>query len=808
MSINNYIGKALGNYRIVAQVGGGAFGNVYRAEHIHLQNRVVAIKIMHMAHLDSDEDRERFIKEARLLEKLAHPHILPIFDVGHSEGFPYLVTTYAASGSLRDRLRRIYPQQLPMNETLRILSQIGEAISFAHQQNVIHRDVKPANILFDDKGIVLLADFGIATTLASASIKNINEMTGSAPYMAPEQFQGKISKECDQYALGCIAYEMFTGQQPFNAPDFVSMAFKHMTEMPPSPHQFNPNIPPHVANAILKAIAKNRTDRYPSVQLFIQALLHDPHETMKAPSGFAPASSTGSTGPSSGMSPYETVLDTGLDKTERTPTREYTPFPEPPPVTPIPLAPITPLPPIYEPPLQSVILENTGPIAPPPPGTFGGGGHTIVAPLATQPVQPTPPPKKRRRLWLIAAILVLLLLLIPGSVAAFYTFAYPATATVTIGLSYKDVKQAFTITAMANNPDATKNQTSGVFKLTSTKSQKKQGSSSGSVATDATYAGGLLYMTNNSNCNAYVPQNFTVADNNNSNITIVVSQQTNLPVGQTVGVPAYATPAGSAGNIAGGDVNTSLGVNGCTGSVSVISGPFGGGQDAGSYTVVQQSDIDNIAKPMTTSLTQAATKDLQSKLQTGQQLVGTPQCSHNAKSDQGSGATASNFNVTVTVICTQLAYNPQAAQTMAQTMLKSYAQSSPGPHYTLANSISTTLGAIHVVDANMGIVTQDITAEGMWAYAFTKADKQRLADFIEGKTVQDAIALLLNQNGIRTAHIDMYGTFLFWNKLPTNLNNISIVSSDIGIPNLGATPTHTTNIGTPTAGKGTPTPSH
>lgn len=807
MSTNNYIGRTLGNYRIVAQVGGGAFGNVYRAEHIHLQNRTVAIKIMHMAHLDSDEDRERFIKEARLLEKLAHPHILPILDVGHSEGFPYLITTYAANGSLRDRLRRMYPQQLPINETLRILSQVGEAISFAHQQNVIHRDVKPANILFDEKGNTLLADFGIATTLASASIKNINEMTGSAPYMAPEQFQGKISKECDQYALGCIAYELFTGQQPFNAPDFVSMAFKHMTEMPPSPHQFNPNIPPHAANAILKAIAKNRTDRYPSVQAFIQALLDDPNATMKAPPGFVPVPlpSPGPTGPISNASPYETVLDTGLDKTERASTREYTPFPESPPVTPIPVAPITPLPPTYVPPLEPMVLNDTGSIASPPPGTYSGDGRTMVAPLATKPVPLQPPPKKRRRLWLIAAILVLLLLLIPGSVAAFYTFAYPATATVTIGLSYKDVKQAFTITAMASNPDSTKNQVSGVFKLTSTKTQNKQGSASGSVSTDAANAGGVLNFINNTNCSGlYVVAGSSWGPDNNG-ISIIVPQQTTLPIGQVVAASAYATPAGAAGNIPANDISGTDTVSGCTGTVSYSNSAFGGGVDAGTQTVVQQSDIDSIAKPMTTTLTQAATKDLQSKVQAGQHLIGTPQCSHSAKSDQTSGATASSFNVTVTVTCTQLALNPQAAQAMAQSMLKSYAQSSPGPHYTLANTISTTLGTAHVVDINKGIVTQDITAEGMWAYAFTQADKQRLASFIEGKTAQDAKNLLLNQNGVRTVNIDLYGTFLFWNKLPTNINNISFVSSDTGIPNLGATPTRT--LGTPTSGK-TPTPSH
>ena len=132
---NSYVGKLIGNYRLVAEVGSGAFGNVYRGEHLYLKHRVVAIKVMHTAHLDSERERASFLEEARFLEMFTHPHILPILDVGIFEGFPYLVTEFAVNGSLRDRMQRLYPARVPMDEALRILQQIGQALQHAHQQN-------------------------------------------------------------------------------------------------------------------------------------------------------------------------------------------------------------------------------------------------------------------------------------------------------------------------------------------------------------------------------------------------------------------------------------------------------------------------------------------------------------------------------------------------------------------------------------------------------------------------------------------------------------------------------------------------
>ena len=180
-----------------------------------------------------------------------------------------------------DRLSKQAPHLLPIEESLTILYQIGQALAYAHQQQIIHRDLKPENILFNTRGDALLMDFGIATALATASIK-VMDNSGTPTYMAPEQFRGQISKESDQYALGCIAYELFTGQAPFAALDFFSLGFKHLSEPPLAPSKLNSEVPAHVEQAILKALSKERTDRYPDIPAFISALFAGYHPPRNA----------------------------------------------------------------------------------------------------------------------------------------------------------------------------------------------------------------------------------------------------------------------------------------------------------------------------------------------------------------------------------------------------------------------------------------------------------------------------------------------------------------------------------------------
>jgi len=265
-------GKSIiGNYCIISELAMGAFGRVYLAQHTVLTNRIVALKLMHTVPLSSEQECNQFLQEARFLELLRHDYILPILDVGIHQGMPYIVSEYASGGSLRDRIKHKTLQPLNEEEIQKILLQVGEALQYAHEKNIIHRDLKPENILFNAKSDALLADFGLATMLATASIKYISN-AGTPRYMSPEQFRGIVSKESDQYALGCIAYELWTGQPLFGGHDPFSLMYQHVNDEPVSPSKLNPNIPPNVEQAILKALGKHRHDRHADVKAFITAL--------------------------------------------------------------------------------------------------------------------------------------------------------------------------------------------------------------------------------------------------------------------------------------------------------------------------------------------------------------------------------------------------------------------------------------------------------------------------------------------------------------------------------------------------------
>jgi len=271
---NPLIGKQVGNYRILAEIKSGSFGSVYQGKHIIFEDDpVVAIKLLH-SFLRSPQEHTEFIKEAQVLKKLQHPHILHILDAGFQDGIPYLVTEYAAGGSLRDRLIKSSGKLLPLDEITNILSQIGHALHYAHERHIIHRDLKPENILFDQAGKALLADFGIAILLASTHTGLVGA-SGTPPYMAPEQFEGFASAKSDQYSLGCIAYELVTGHRLFSIPNPTLEAywFHHAKVEPMPPTRFHPQLPRYIEQAIFTALAKDRSRRYSDVLALANALL-------------------------------------------------------------------------------------------------------------------------------------------------------------------------------------------------------------------------------------------------------------------------------------------------------------------------------------------------------------------------------------------------------------------------------------------------------------------------------------------------------------------------------------------------------
>ena len=263
-------GKQFGHYQIVAPLGEGGMAAVYKAYQPNME-RYVAIKVLprHMA--ASDEFTARFRREARLLAQLQHPHILPVFDFGEAEGYPYIVMPYIVSGTLADSM---HSKRLSLSEVRRILTQLGDALSYAHTRGLIHRDIKPSNVLVDEGGNCLLTDFGLARMAeASTNITTSGAIMGTPAYMSPEQGAGStIDHRSDIYSLGIVLYEMVTGRVPYIAETPVAVVFKHIQDPLPSIHQFNPDLPDSVELVLRKALAKNPDDRYQHAEDFVSAI--------------------------------------------------------------------------------------------------------------------------------------------------------------------------------------------------------------------------------------------------------------------------------------------------------------------------------------------------------------------------------------------------------------------------------------------------------------------------------------------------------------------------------------------------------
>ena len=272
------IGTQLGNYWIVEVIARGAYGIVYRAEHIHL-GYSVAIKFIH-AYLNTQQQQASFRQEAQMLVKLRHPNIVRLHDFGISdEESPYLVSEYASGGSLRDYLALQDAQPLPLRNARHILAQVGQALMYIHSQGIIHCDLKPENILFDGDGKAFLADFGIARVKRTMNTRGEGSAAslvglGTPAYMAPEQFQskGEPQPQSDQYALGCITYELLTGQLPFQADNLAAYGYQHLHESPQPLRFHNPVLAHHIEQAVLTALAKNPVERHATVEAFLTAL--------------------------------------------------------------------------------------------------------------------------------------------------------------------------------------------------------------------------------------------------------------------------------------------------------------------------------------------------------------------------------------------------------------------------------------------------------------------------------------------------------------------------------------------------------
>jgi serine/threonine-protein kinase len=259
-----------GRYELEELVGSGGMSSVYRA-HDRLLERTVALKILHEQFTRDDDYVERFRREARAVAQLAHPNIVTVIDRGEQDGRQFIVFEYVDGMNLKELMTQEGP--LSPREAIELALQVARGLSFAHESGLVHRDVKPQNVLLDADGRAKVTDFGIAHAVDVDGMTITGTIMGTSNYIAPEQARGQpVDEQTDVYSLGCVIYELLAGDVPFDGDNFVAVAMRHVNDPVPSVRDVRPDVPPRLDWAIQQAMAKDHDERFESMADFAAEL--------------------------------------------------------------------------------------------------------------------------------------------------------------------------------------------------------------------------------------------------------------------------------------------------------------------------------------------------------------------------------------------------------------------------------------------------------------------------------------------------------------------------------------------------------
>jgi serine/threonine protein kinase len=710
---------------------------VYLGEHAR-HKTVAAVKVLH-ARLEHGNVKS-FLNEARSM-RLKHPHILQMLDFGLEDDVPFLIMEYASNGSLRQR----YPKgtQLQLGTIRRYVKQLAGALQYAHHEGVIHRDIKPDNMLLGVQGELLLSDFGIASLAHTTGSMSEADQAGTIPYMAPEQLRGRPRPASDQYALGIVVYEWICGTRPFHG-TFAEISSQHLTTTPPSLRKHVPSLPIVVEHVVMTALAKDPHRRFPSIAAFASAFEqacrqasaaeHPHHRNMDPP---PPASSK-----EKAMGEHPMREQTKKQSIEERPASPKTPF--------------------------QVHENTTEPYVSPTKGAAVLKHLRVSLAAAWSYLDETINVENLSRglnvkVWISALhqrararslrfFLMLFSLLLAGILLAgasigivYRTFH---TSTVTITPKSFDLGNTFEISAVAGVPDPHK-QEIALRSLTATSVKESKTVPATGTSIPGTRATGALTFLNTTVSNISFG---SVVLRGASGVPITFNGP--ITVYSNLGfltVTGYAVNVGSAGNIRALDITGSC----CASGITVKNGAFSGGKDPVQGMVVQQSDIDGATNALTAELTSQTQAALQKQVRSNEQVLAlTLQCRKSTyAANHAVGDPASNVTVTVAMTCQEEVFDQQAALTMAKNLLKAKVSKDTLVHYALMGNVAAEITYV-TENAISGTVVISVRSEGEWVYQFDHLVIQGFANHIASMSKQSAWRYLLSQSGVKAVTID------------------------------------------------------
>lgn len=799
-------------YRLDGVLGSGGMADVCLAWD-EREGHEVAVKVIKPDELNQ-RSLDRFLKEAAQVSRWRHPHVVRIYgdvrlellDGTQGSVVPYIVMEYAQGGDLQKRLQPGVPYSFA--ETLHIFEQLCQSVSYAHSQGIIHRDLKPLNILFrilpDQTEQMILSDFGLAVEVAATHFTFA--AGGTLPYMAPEQLRGHAEPASDIFALGVILYQLCTGRYPFRR-TIQDLRQRGPLPPPPLPSSIYRLLPPELDDVILTALSEDPSDRFADALDFWegvnsvidadtleaisrhQSLLYSSHSAQSSISN-VPAS------PSHPSNPSPILLGFASNN-------------------------LLPVPPV----VQTRILRNFTP---------GTNAHQTLnsltsrveshnfdsavadvqthAPFLSQQISSrrsnsdqqsiasvyssTPLPavapqhpgiarNSARPKGLILWLSPLLLLLLLGSLFLAYHYStssslLPASTTITLIPASKLITNTYMITGVTTPPDPTQLQIAARQLTSTNQSQPQTVQGTGHMQTPGSVAKGTLTFFNGSFANPF-SVSVSIPISGPNGVEILTDTPFTIPAGDAkaakdgmITVPAHATKIGAQGNIGSTTINQIC----CTNDNSVAvknTAAFTGGQDPKDYTFVQQSDVDRAINLSRSTALQQAQTGLQKQVQLPYELAGTAQCTDNKQVDPATvgdkGQNIPSTTVLLKVQCAQLAYDKNAAVSLAQAHLRQQAGSDPqiSSGYTLAGNISTT---VTVGTVSQQSVALQVQAQGRWIYSITAAQKQAFARLVAGKSSVQARSVLMQQAGIANVLVTTSGTQN--NYLPNDVTHISV----------------------------------